>query len=169
LNELGGQVSGLIRAYVAGVEAPDDYTLVYTLHDSYGFFEALAATAPFVVTHPDLYPADELVQYPEVVDGVGPYRMTNYVPGEQMVLEANPEYVGDDAPMVPNVIIRYFADPTTMSNAVETGEIDVAWRTLGPVEAVRLQEVAGLTVDTVNAPALRYLVFNHNFDFGGGE
>jgi peptide/nickel transport system substrate-binding protein len=157
----------LIQAYVADVQAPDDYTVVYTLHDSYGFFDALAATAPFVVTNPDAFPADEIVQYPETVDGVGPYRMVTYVPGEQMVLEANPEYVGDDAPVIPNVIVRYFADPTTMSNAVETGEIDVAWRTLGPVEAIRLQDVSGLTVDTVNAPALRYLVFNQNYAFGG--
>ncbi|MGC9522507.1 MAG: ABC transporter substrate-binding protein [Anaerolineae bacterium] len=167
LNTLAGQVSGLIRVYVDSVEAPDEYTVVYNLKDTYGFFEALAATAPFVATHPDVFPADEIVPYPEVIDGIGPYRMTNYVPGEQMVLEANPEYVGDDAPLIPTVVIRYFADPTTMSNAVETGEIDVAWRTLGPVEAVRLQEVAGLTVDTVNAPALRYLVFNHNYVFGG--
>jgi peptide/nickel transport system substrate-binding protein len=167
LNTLEGQVSGLIQAYVEGVEAPDDSTVVYTLSDTYGFFEALAATAPFVVTNPDVFPADEIVQYPEQIEGTGPYRMVTYVPGEQMVLEANPEYYGDDAPIIPNVIIRYFADPTTMSNAVETGEIDVAWRTLGPVEAIRLQEVEGLTVERINAPALRYLVFNHNYMTGG--
>jgi ABC-type transport system substrate-binding protein len=50
-----------------------------------------------------------------------------------------------------------------MSNAVETGEIDIAWRTVGPVEAIRLQDVEGLTVETISAPALRYLVFNHEF------
>jgi len=54
-----------------------------------------------------------------------------------------------------------------MSNAVEKGEIDIAWRVLGPVEAVRLQSVAGLTVETVDAPALRYIVFNHTFMVGG--
>ena len=79
------------------------------------------------------------------------------------MLEANPSYMGDDKPNIPNVIVRYFADPTTMGNAVETGEIDVAWRILGPVEAVRLQDVSGLNVDTINAPALRYLVFNHTY------
>ncbi len=49
----------------------------------------------------------------------GPYRMTSYVAGEQMVLEANPNFYGDDKPIIPKVIIRYFADPTTMSQAVE--------------------------------------------------
>ncbi|MCJ7551982.1 MAG: ABC transporter substrate-binding protein [Anaerolineae bacterium] len=164
---LEGQVSGLIQVYVESVEAPDDYTVVYNLKDSFGFFDALAAAAPFVPAHPDIFADDELVQYPETIEGIGPYRMVSYVPGEQMVLEANTEYYGDDKPIIPNIIIRYFADPTTMSNAVETGEIDVAWRTLGPVEAVRLQEVEGLTVETISAPALRYLVFNMNFMTGG--
>ena len=164
---LEGQVSGLIQVYVESVEAPDDYTVVYNLKDSFGFFDALAAAAPFVPTNPATFADDELVQYPDTIEGIGPYRMASYVPGEQMVLEANPEYYGDDKPIIPNVIIRYFADPTTMSNAVETGEIDVAWRTLGPVEAVRLQDVAGLTVETISAPALRYLVFSMNYMAGG--
>ena len=164
---LEGQVSGLVQAYVAGVEAPDESTVVFTLNDSYGFFDALAATAPFVPANPNIFPTDQIVQFPDKVDGIGPYRMVNYTPGEQMVLEANPNYFGDDKPMIPNVIIRYFADPTTMGNAVETGEIDIAWRTLGPVESVRLQSVSGLTVEEINAPALRYLVFNMNYMTGG--
>ena len=93
--------------------------------------------------------------------------MVSHTPGEQMVLEANPNYFGDDKPIIPNVIIRYFADPTTMSNAVESGEIDVAWRTLGPVEATRLMDVAGLTVVKIDAPTLRYLVFNHTYMVDG--
>jgi peptide/nickel transport system substrate-binding protein len=86
-----------------------------------------------------------------------------------MVLEANPYYFGDDAPIIKTVIIKYFADPTTMSNAIETGEIDIAWRTLGPVEAIRLQSVEGVTVVQVDAPALRYMVFNHTYVLPAGE
>jgi peptide/nickel transport system substrate-binding protein len=162
LNSLEGQVSGLIQLYVESVEAVDELTVAYHLKDTFGFFPALAATAPFVVANPATFVEDEIIQFPDVVDGIGAYRMVSHSPGEQMVLEANPYYFGE-APLIPNVIIRYFADPTTMSNAVESGEIDVAWRTLGPVEAVRLQEVDGVTVDTVDAPALRYMVFNHTY------
>jgi peptide/nickel transport system substrate-binding protein len=162
LNTLEGQVSGLIQLYVESVEAVDDLTVKYTLKNSFGFFPALAATAPFVVTNPAEFLMEEINQFPEVLDGIGPYRMVSHTPGEQMVLEANPYYFGD-APLIPNVIIKYYADPTTMSNAIETGEIDIAWRTLGPVEAVRLQDVEGVTVVQVDAPALRYMVFNHTY------
>lgn len=162
VSSLGGQVSGLVTVYVENVEAPDDRTVVYTLTDSYGFFPALVATGPFVPGPAETFPSGEIVAFPETLGGFGPYQMVSHTPGEQMVLAANPNYFGDQ-PAIPNVIIRYFADPTTMANAVERGDIDVAWRVVGPVEAVRLMEVAGLTVDTVEAPALRYLVFNHNY------
>jgi peptide/nickel transport system substrate-binding protein len=160
LNTLEGQVSGLMQIYVESAEALDDLTVVYHLNDAFGFFPALSATAPFIPANPNQFPADEIVQFPESVDGIGAYRMASYTPGEQMVLEANPLYI-DEAALIPNVIVRYFADPTTMSNAVESGEIDIAWRTLGPVEATRLMEVEGVTVIPIDAPALRYMVFNH--------
>ncbi|MGW8226123.1 MAG: ABC transporter substrate-binding protein [Anaerolineales bacterium] len=165
LNTLQGQVSGLIQVYVDSVEAVDDLTVAYNLKDTFGFFPSLSATAPFIPANPAQFPADEIVQFPEIIDGNGPYRMVSYVPGEQLVLEANPNFHGD-APLIPNVIVRYFADPTTMSNAVESGEIDIAWRILGPVEATRLMDVEGLTVTKVDAPALRYMVFNHCYPLG---
>jgi peptide/nickel transport system substrate-binding protein len=164
LDTLEGQVSGLIQLYVESVEAVDESTVAYHLKASFGFFPALAATAPFVVSNPNEFPVDEIVQFPPTLDGIGAYKMVSHVPGQQMVLEANPEYLGD-APAINQVIIRYFADPTTMSNAVEKGEIDVAWRTLGPVEAIRLQSVEGVTTDKVDAPAWRSMVFNHIFPY----
>jgi len=160
---LDGDVSGLMQLYISDVTAPDTYTVEITLTAPFGFFTALAATAPMIPTNPNEFPADELVFFPDALDGIGPYRMVSYTAGEQMVLEANPYYFGDDAAIIPNVIVRYFADPTTMANAVETGEIDIAWRVLGPVEAIRLMSVDGLTVEKINAPTLRYLVFNHNY------
>jgi peptide/nickel transport system substrate-binding protein len=163
LNTLEGQVSGLIQGFVENVEKVDDYTINIKLLRPTGFFPALAATPPFIPANPANYTADAIVAFPEKLDGTGPYRMVSNVPGEQLVLEANPNYFGDDKPTIKNVIIRYFADPTTMSQAVEKGEIDIAWRILGAVEAARLQNVPGLTVEKVNAPALRYMVFNHKF------
>lgn len=159
---LEGQVSGLIQSYVDSVEAPDERTLVYTLNAPYAFFPALAATPPFIPANPNDIADDTITQFPEKLDGFGPYRMVSYRAGEQMVLEANPNYFGEQ-PSIPNVIIRYFEDPTTLSQAVENGEVDIAWRTVGPVEAVRLQGVEGLTVTTVDAPSLRYLAINHNY------
>jgi peptide/nickel transport system substrate-binding protein len=161
------QVSGLVDVYVASVEAPDERTVVYHLDNPIGFFDALVATAPFVPANPNEFPVDAIVQFPATLSGIGPYRMVSYTAGEQMVLEANPTYFADDKPIIPRVIIRYFADPTTMSQAVEAGEIDIAWRILGAVEAARLESVEGLTVMKIDAPTLRYLVFNMTYMVSG--
>jgi peptide/nickel transport system substrate-binding protein len=156
---LGGQVGWLPLTYVASVEAPDDLTVVIKLTDAYGFFPAIAAMPVFIPATAEV-PDDALLQIPTKLDGIGPYRMVSYDPGQQMVLEANPNYFGADKPLIERVIVKYFADPTTMSGAVESGQIDIAWRILGPTEATRLSALEGLTVSTVKAPALRYLVFN---------
>jgi len=169
LNALEGQVSGLVQVYVESVEAPDDLTVVYHLNSPIGFFSALSATAPFVPVNPNTFLMDAINAYPETLDGIGAYRMVSNVPGEQLVLEANPYYTGEDAAKIQNVIIKYFADPTTLGNAVEVGEIDIAWRTLGPVESTRLSSIEGLTVMKVDAPSLRYMVFNHTYVLDSAE
>ncbi len=165
MSDLQGQVSGLVQAYVVDVQSPDERSVVYTLKAPFAFFPALTATPPFIPPNPAIYTDDAINQFPETLDGIGPYRLVSLSPGEQAVLEANPNYFGE-APSIPNVIIRYFQDPTTMAQAVENGEIDIAWRTLGPVEATRLEGIEGLTVTQVDAPALRYLTFNHAFKEG---
>ncbi|HEY4691653.1 MAG TPA: ABC transporter substrate-binding protein, partial [Anaerolineae bacterium] len=163
--KLGGDVSGLIAGYVKDAEATDDRTVVFHLTQPWAVFPFLAATAPFVPQNPKDFPAGELKQFPDQINGVGPWMMVQHTVGEQMVLERNPNYWDSaSAPKVDRIIIRYFADPTTMGQAVEKGEIDIAWRILGPVEAVRLQSVSGLTVEKIEAPALRYICFQHQLD-----
>jgi peptide/nickel transport system substrate-binding protein len=165
LNDLQGQVSGLVQAYVKDVQSPDDRTVVYTLKAPFAFFQALTATPPFIPTDPAIFKDDAINQFPEKLDGIGPYRMVSHKPGEQLVLEANPNYFGE-APKIKNVIVRYFKDPTTMAQAVERGEIDIAWRTVGPVEATRLESINTLKVTKIDAPSLRYLALNHSFKEG---
>ena len=83
---LGGQVGFLPLTYVESVEAPDDLTVVYKLTGSYGFFPAIVAMAPFIPANAEV-PDDALLQIPTKIDGIGPYRMVSYDPGQQMVLK----------------------------------------------------------------------------------
>lgn len=165
--KLNGNISGLIRLYVESVKAPDDQTVVYNLKDALGFFPALSATTPFIPSNPNQFPVDRLVRFPEEVDGIGPYRMVSNNPGDKMVLEENSKYFGKELPYIPNVIVRYFTDASTLSGAMEAGEIDIAWRNLGADEAARLEDVEGVNVRKIIAPALRFLVFNHAYLVGG--
>ena len=47
--------SALATPYVESIEAPDDETIVFTLKQPVGFFSQILATAPYVVSHPDIF------------------------------------------------------------------------------------------------------------------
>jgi peptide/nickel transport system substrate-binding protein len=158
-----GVANALATPFVESIAAPDDSTIVFTLSRPVAYFPELLATATYQPAHPDLFPADECVTFPQApVHGVGPWYITEYTQGEQTVLEPNPNYTGELTPQVDRVIIRYFSDPQTMALAVEEGEIDVAWRILGAELVSELEGVEGLNVGTVEGGSIRYLILNYD-------
>lgn len=148
--------------YVESITAPDDSTIVFQLKQPVAYFPQILAGAPYVPAHPDIFPADECVLFPEApIYGVGPWYVSQFTPGEQIVFEPNEYYNGELTPQVDRVIVRYFSDPQTMALAVQNGEIDVAWRILGTDLISQLKSVDGLSVGTIEGGSIRYLIVNH--------
>ncbi|MBK5266137.1 MAG: peptide ABC transporter substrate-binding protein [Acidimicrobiia bacterium] len=168
LDGSGGVGGALGTPFIESYRAVDDRTVEITLKDAFGYFPQVVTGAPYMPMHPD-FPLDALVEFPDApVYGVGVWMITEYVPGEQTVLEPNPYYAGSaPAPKVDRIIIRYFNDAPTMAKAIETvkdgrGEIDIAWRTIGqPDLLAELEGVDGLTVGTVPGGGVRFMVINH--------
>ena len=157
-----GVASALAVPYVESIAAPDDETIVFTLSGAFGFFSQILAGAPYVPAHPDIFTQEACNLFPEApVYGVGPWFISQYTQAEQLVLEPNPYYNGDLKPQVDQIIIRYFADPQTLSLAVQNGEIDIAWRFLGPELISGLEQVADLTVLKIDSGPIRFLHVNH--------
>ena len=155
-------MAGLTTSYVESVEAPDDQTVVFHLLNPRGDFPSIITGTSYMPVPEGAYPDDELNKFPDTISGVGAWQITDYNVSEQVVLERNPNYklgFPDSAP--DRVIIRYFEDATQMALAVENGEIDIAWRILGPPEVQRLSEVDGLTAYNSGGGGIRYLVPNH--------
>ena len=152
----------LVVPYVESITAPDASTIVFKLKAKVAFFLQLLATAPYTPALTSSFPLTECVLFPPApIYGVGPWLISQYTQNEQVVLEPNPYYNGDLVPQVDQIIIRYFSDPQTLALAVQNGEVDIAWRFLGPQLISQLKGVADLTVGTVNGGAIRYLVINH--------
>ena len=159
---LEGDVAGLIVTYVETVTAPDDNTVVFTLDSPRGDFVQIITGAAYMPIQEGAYPEGELEKFPGTVLGVGPWQIVEYTVEEQAVLERNPNYkLGFESNAPDRIIIRYFQDATQMGLAVESGEIDVAWRILGPPEVQRLSSVDGLTTYNSGGGGIRYLVPNH--------
>ncbi len=56
--------------------------------------------------------------------GTGPYRMVEWVQGEKITLEANPDYWGD-APEIDQVTYRFMPESATRLAALSAGEVDL--------------------------------------------
>ncbi len=148
--------------YVKSITAPDDKTIVFTLKSKIAFFPQILAGAPYVASDPNTFKADACNLFPTApIYGVGPWYVSQYNPDEQMVFEPNPYYTGDDKPQVKQIIVRYFSDPNTMALAVQSGEIDVAWRLLSPDQLTQLKTVSSVKIGTINGGRIQFLILNH--------
>ena len=157
-----GVANSLVTPYLESVEAPDESTVVFHLKQPVAYFLQLLAGAPYRPVLPSNFPADECTLYPEPpVYGTGPWFVSEFTADEQIVFEPNPYYNGDYPAQVEQVIVRFFPDPQTEALAVQNGEIDVAWRFLGPELVEQLEGVEGINVGYINGGSIRYLIVNH--------
>ncbi|MBT3239494.1 MAG: peptide ABC transporter substrate-binding protein [Chloroflexi bacterium] len=157
----GENAGFLYSAYTTGVEKIDDMTVAVTFADNFAFSPQLVATNVWKILNPNVYSADS-AGTTLTAGGIGPYVIESFTEGEELVLVANESYYGT-APVESKVIIRYFADSSTMALALQTGEIDIAWKSLSPADTDAMRAVDGVTVDSQPGTEIRYIVFNTNF------
>jgi peptide/nickel transport system substrate-binding protein len=111
--------------------------------------------------------------FPDDAVGTGPYMITSYDSGSEAVLDANPEYRGDQ-PVITNVTVKFIPDGATRLQALQAGEIDLSLG-LDPSQAsqapqaletaegvaggfVRINTLSGITADPRVREALNLAV-----------
>ena len=147
--------------YVASITAPDAKTIVFVLKTPIAYFRSLLATAPFVYADPKIFPADKCVLFPEgPVYGTGAWYVSEFKPSEQMVLLPNPYYTGSTPAKAKQIIMRFYSDANTLALAVQSGEVDIAWRMLSTDQITELEKVSGLTIGTIPGGSIRFLTIN---------
>ncbi len=140
------------------IETPDDATVVFHLNAPDTTFLKLLSTATTSIVDEDLFPADKLLGDSEVI-GSGPFKLSQYKPGEQAVLEKNTSYTGDREAQSDQLFVQYFKDTTPLKEAISTKQIDVAWRTLSPTDLNDLDGKDGIKVIHGEGSEFRYWVF----------
>ena len=140
------------------IETPDDLTVVFNLNAADTTFLKLLSTATTSIVDEETFPADELIGDEEVV-GSGPFALAQYKAGEQAVLEANDSYAGDEPAQSPEVFVTFFNDPAPLKEAIDSGQVDVAWRTLSPTDLQDLGENPDVEVIEGEGSEFRYWVF----------
>lgn len=155
---LQGDPSWLVTSFVESVEAVDEYTVKFTLTDPVGFFPLLVATQPYAVISPECYPGDEF-DSDSTCGGIGPYTIVNWERDEEIELEANPDYYGDE-PAHSSIIVKYYEDSTALRLALENGDIDIAWKTMTPSDYDDFRDNADYNYYEGSGPYIRYICFN---------
>jgi len=160
---LEGDPSWLVTDFVKSVEAVDDYTVRFNLKQPVGFFPTVVATVPYFPMNPEVFPADEWVNNPSELEGgemsgLGPYKIVSFKRDEEVMLERNPEYYGEKAP-IERVVIRYYADATTMRLALENDEVDLVYKSLNPSDNKDLLQKEEYPSYEIPSSYIRYLCF----------
>jgi peptide/nickel transport system substrate-binding protein len=92
--------------------------------------------------------------------GCGPYKLMEYVPDQYVKYEAFENYYGEQ-PKTRYVIERHYSDASSLRAAIESGEIDVAFRTLNPEDIKDLATNPQVVIEQwPPSPGIRYLLFN---------
>ena len=141
LNKLGSVA--WYMSYVSSVNALDDYTIELGLDAPNAALLAILTSPAFGILDSEAViaqggtsevGADETDQASTWLDqnsaGSGPYILVRWVPGEEIVLEQNPNYSGT-LPFFEDIIIKPVSDLETMRQMLEQGDVDVAMN-LGP-------------------------------------
>ncbi len=161
--ELKGDPAWLVTDFGEKVEVVGPLSVKFVLKNPVSYFPSLVASVPYYPLNPNVYPKDRLVRDPSELKGgnmigLGPYKVVSFKRDEEVVLEANPLFYGVK-PKNKRIVIRYFADATTMRLALEKGEIDFAFKQLNPADIRDLMKSPKVKAITGQGPYIRYLCF----------
>jgi peptide/nickel transport system substrate-binding protein len=147
------------------------YQVSFVLNSPTSFFLSLTAFIAMYPVNPNVAPMDKVVNYTgnvntENPNGLGPYMLTNWVRSGgkdvEMDLTANPYYWNSSAgyPKTKNIVIKFFTDSGSLNLALQSGQIDIAYRQLNPTDIQAYQSNPKFKVWTGPGTFIQYLVFN---------
>ncbi len=140
------------------VETPSDTEITFNLNKPNTVFQFVLTTNAAAIVDEDTFPADQLADNSEVV-GSGPFSIDQYEDGQQAVLTSSAKYSGPKEAQSERVFIQYFQQPAQLKQAVENGEVDVAWRSLSPTDINDLEGSDAVDVVKGEGSEIRYWVW----------
>ncbi|KIP53379.1 ABC transporter substrate-binding protein [Leucobacter komagatae] len=156
-----------LLANLDSVDAPDDTTVVFNLNseNDQTFPQVLSSPVGPIVDE-DVFPADAILDDQELVKAnpfAGPYAVTNFDKGNLIAYKAFDGYQGLwGAPKSDSINVKYFANESNLSQAIETKAVDVAFRNISATDVEKFEGTDGLNVVKGPGGEIRYIVFNFN-------
>ena len=115
------------------IETPNEGTVVFRFKQPYGpLLQRLdVVEAPIIPKH--IYEGKDIQQDPANLTplGTGPFKFVEYIKGDHVTLERNPNYFKAGLPYLEKVIFRIIPDANTATLALEQGEVDFLFSVQG--------------------------------------
>lgn len=143
---------------VESVEAIDEHTVEITVEaptpnllSNIGGFKGMA------IVNEDNVESDEIANNPI---GTGPFSLASYTSGDQITLEANPDYWGG-APQIAGVEFSFISEPSTAQAALASGEVH--WTgNIPPQQVEELEGSDSIELEVLPSNDYWYLTMNIN-------
>jgi len=141
---------------VESVEAVDEYTVQFNLkgYDA-EFYDNVVSNNYLSILNEKAINEDP-DNGPSV--GTGAYMISEWVPGDQLLLTRNENYWGE-LPPSKEILLRAIGEPSARVVALQTGEIDVCYSVPG-IEAASLADSQGCELIQVPTNTIVYLAMN---------
>lgn len=148
------------------VELPDDHTIVFRFKTiDAAFLDRLAIVNVLPQHVLGSVPDKELVNHAWFKTnrpGVGPFRFVEWRPGNYIALERNPDYYLSGQPYLDKLVLKIITDANTLTNQLETGEVDMRFRMLNDqVPVIKAMPQLGLVTSMSASP---WLIWVNNKD-----
>lgn len=121
---------------ISKVEALDPLTVRFTLSTPVADFPANLA-----LPYARIIPKEKVADLNAQAFGTGPFMLKEYVVGDHVTVVRNPNYFRKGKPLVDEVRLQVFPDPTAELNSLLSGNTDIMWQ-------VRVEQVALLKRDS---------------------
>ncbi|WP_240233145.1 ABC transporter substrate-binding protein [Devosia lacusdianchii] len=150
----------LVFANLEAVDTPDPLTAIFRFSKPTPFQlirNALPATTSVLPKH--LYEGTDIPENPANAQlvGTGPFKFTEYKPGEYYLLSRNETYWGESEPNLDEILYRVLPDRAAAAGALEAEEIHLAAFSAVPLaDLARIGEVEGIEVISKGYEGLTY-------------
>lgn len=154
-----------LLAGIEEVETPDELTVTFHLDGPDATFPYILTTGAAAIV-PLSYPAGELQPNDQVI-GSGPYTVESFDVTQQIQLGLNENYEGIRDPQNSGVILQFYQSESTLKQAVEEGQVMIAYRSLAVTDIEDLRENGaerGVNVVVGEGTEINYLVLQASRD-----
>jgi peptide/nickel transport system substrate-binding protein len=147
MPDTGSNVHGMVKS-VDRAEAIDDYTVTI-------FFTAPTPNMFDILNAMSIMAPESFDTLNSTCVGTGPFRLSEWIPGDQSTFVRNEEYWDEGKPYLDEIVLKPYSDLEAMTTALEAGVIDVAIA-VPPQDYDRLTS-AGVEVPFGQTGALLYV------------